>query len=58
MRGRGVFIVNLYISASGSESGIDNFFKKSVYCLSGLWIVRKNRHLPKYFNSKEVFILS
>jgi hypothetical protein len=39
-------------------SGMDNVFLKSVYCLSGLGIVRKNRRLPKYFNSKEVFILS
>jgi len=33
---------------------MDIFFK-SVYCLSGLGIVKKNRRIPKYFNDKKAF---
>ena len=32
-------------------------FLKSVYCLSGLGIVRKNRSKPKHFNRKKMFFL-
>jgi hypothetical protein len=31
-----------HIPTSAKESGMDNAFFKSVYCLSGLGIVRKN----------------
>jgi len=31
-------------------SGMDNLFFKSVYCLSGLGIVRKNGRIPQHFN--------
>jgi hypothetical protein len=49
MSGQGVFIKNTLYQlparcAYTSESEMDNLFFKSVYCLSGLWIVRKNRH--------------
>jgi len=42
--------------AKALESGMDNLFLKSVYCLSGLGIVRKNRRIPKHFNSIKVFV--
>jgi hypothetical protein len=50
MRGRGVFMLTLLIS------GMDNLFFKSVYCLSGLGIVRKNRRISKYFLIEIVFL--
>jgi hypothetical protein len=31
---------------------MDILFLKSVYCLSGLGIVRKNRRMPKYFMNR------
>ena len=33
-------------------------FLKSVYCLSGLGIVRKNRRIPKHLNDKKIFLKS
>jgi hypothetical protein len=54
---------NLFISlrlrfyASG-ESGMDYLFLKSVYCLSGLGIVRKNRCIPRPVNSKKMIVSS
>jgi len=41
-----------------SMSGMDTLFLKSVYCLSGLGIVEKNRRIPKHFNSNKVFVSS
>jgi len=41
--GWGVFIVN---TCNSDISGMDNVFFKSVYCLSGLGTVRKNRRIP------------
>jgi len=38
-----------------AESGMDHLFLKSVYCLSGLGIVKKNRRIPKNMNSKKVY---
>jgi len=49
--------LNTYTSSFDSESGMDNLFLKNVYCLSGLGIVRKNRSMPKHFDSKKVFDL-
>jgi hypothetical protein len=61
------FIVNIYLSASGPTSCLSEtiarrerneyFFLKSVYCLSGLRTVRKNRRIPKHFKDKKVFVL-
>jgi hypothetical protein len=34
------------------KSEMDNLFLKSVYCLSGLGIVRKNRRIPKHFTNR------
>jgi len=31
-------------------------FLKSVHCLSGLGIVRKNRRIPKYFSRRKEFV--
>ena len=39
------------------KSGMDNLFLKSVYCLSGLGIVRKSRRIPQYFNRIKMFVL-
>jgi len=39
---------------SGKRNG-SSFFK-SVYCLSGLGIVGKNRGVPKHFDSKKVAV--
>jgi len=41
-----------------SESGMDNLFFQSVYCLSGLGIVRKNRSISKHFSREKVFVSS
>jgi len=43
-------------SSEKEESGMDTLFLKSVYCLSGLEIVRKNRRKPKHFNSNKLFV--
>ena len=61
MSGQGVFIKNTLYQlparcAYTSESEMDNLFFKSVYCLSGFWIVRKNRHLSKYFRNRRCLI--
>ena len=42
----GEFFVNNYYQRNGYS------FLKSVYCLSGLGIVRKNRRIPKYFTDR------
>jgi len=40
------------------ESWNGQSFFKSVYCLSGLGIVRKNRRIQKYLISKKTFALN
>jgi len=37
-----LFQTNMFVFTSG----MDNAFDQSVYCLSGLGIVRKNRRIP------------
>ena len=57
------YFKQLYISLRLGERNGSSFLK-SVYCLSGLGIVRKNRHTPKYavprvglFHDKAIFLI-
>jgi len=47
----------LIIISNPGASGMDHLFFQSVYCLSGLRIVGKNRGSPKHVNSRKVAAL-
>jgi len=49
--------VNLLRPIHNWASGMDHPFLKSVYCLSGLGIIGKNRCIPKHFDSRKVSVL-